>query len=44
MAACFYFLIESAKLVGVKPRAYLGDAACRAIPNSGTVTLARGLK
>jgi hypothetical protein len=36
-------LIESAKLVGVEPRAYLGEAARRAIRNSGNVTLARDL-
>ena len=44
MAALFYSLIESAKLAGVEPRAYLGEAARRAIRNSGTVTLPRALK
>jgi hypothetical protein len=39
-----YSLIESAKLAGVEPRAYLGQAARRAIRNPGTVTLARELK
>ncbi len=44
VAALFYSLIESAKLAGVEPRAYLAEAARRAIRNSGTVTLARDLK
>jgi transposase len=44
VAALFYSLIESAKLCGVEPRAYLGEAARRAIRNLGTVTLARDLK
>jgi transposase len=44
VAALFYSLIESAKLAGVEPRAYLDQAARRAIRNPGTVTLARGLK
>ncbi len=44
MAALFYSLIESAKLAGVERRAYLGEAARRAIRNRGTVTLARDLK
>jgi hypothetical protein len=44
VAALFYSLIESAKLAGVGPRAYLGEAARRAIRNPGTVTLARDLK
>ncbi len=44
VAALFYSLIESAKLAGVEPRAYLGEAARRAIRNPGTVTLARGFK
>ena len=39
----FHSLIESAKLVGAELRAYLGEAARRAIPNSGTVTLAGDL-
>jgi hypothetical protein len=37
-------LIESAKLCRVEPRAHLGEAACQAIRNSGTVTLPRDLK
>jgi hypothetical protein len=40
----FYSLIESAKLTRVEPRAYLGEAARRAIRNPGTVTLARDFK
>ena len=44
MAAHFYSLIESAKLCGVEPRAYLGEAARRGVWNAGTVTLARDLK
>ena len=40
----FYSLIESAKLAGVEPRAYLGEAARRAIRSPGAVTLARDLK
>jgi transposase len=44
VAALFYSLIESAKLVGVEPRAYLGEASRRAIRNAGTVTLPRDLK
>ncbi len=44
MAALLYSLIESAKLAGVEPRAYLGKAARRAIRNPGTVTLVRDLK
>ena len=35
---------EEVKLAGVEPLAYLGQAAGRAIRNSGTVTLARDLK
>ena len=35
VAALFYSLIESAKLAGVEPRAYLGEAARRAIRNPG---------
>jgi hypothetical protein len=42
--ALFYSLIESAKLCAVEPRAYLREAALRAVRNSGTVTLARDLK
>jgi transposase len=44
VAALFYSLIESAKLCGVEPRGYLGDAARRAIRNPGTITLPRDLK
>jgi hypothetical protein len=44
VAALLYSLIESAKLCGVEPRAYLGEAARRAIRNAGTVTLARDFK
>ncbi len=42
--ALFYSLIESAKLCGVEPRAYLREATLRAVRNPGTVTLARELK
>jgi hypothetical protein len=38
------YAIESAKLAGVNPRAYLGEAARRAIRNPGTVTLPRDRK
>jgi hypothetical protein len=44
VAALFYSLIESAKLAGVEPRAYLGEAARQAIRSPGAVTLARDLK
>ncbi len=44
VAALFYSLIESPKLCGVEPRAYLGEAARRAIRDPGTVTLPRDLK
>jgi hypothetical protein len=40
----FYSLIELAKLCGVEPRGYLGDAARREIRGPGTVTLPRDLK
>jgi hypothetical protein len=43
-AALFNSLIESAKLAGVEPRAYLGEAARRAIRDPGSVTLPRDLK
>ncbi len=43
-AAHFYSLIESAKLCGVEPRAYLREATLRAVRNPGTFTLARDLK
>jgi transposase len=39
VAALFYSLVESAKLVGVEPTAYLAEATRRAIANPGTVTL-----
>jgi transposase len=39
VAALFYSLLESAKLAGVEPAAYLAEATRRAIANSGTVTL-----
>ncbi len=41
LLADFYSLIESAKLAGVEPRAYLGEASRRAIRSPGAVTLAR---
>jgi len=44
VAALVYSLIESAKLCGVEPRAYLREATLRAVRNPGTVTLARDLK
>ena len=43
VAALFYTLIESAKLVGVAPEHYLREAAIRAIDAPGTVTLPRDL-
>jgi transposase len=43
VAALFYTLIESAKLVGVNPKEYLRDAARRAIATPGVVTLPREL-
>ena len=43
VAALFYTLIESAKLAGVEPVAYLAEATRRAIANPGTVTLPRDL-
>ena len=36
--------IESAKLAGMEPRAYLREATMRPVRNPGTVTLARDLK
>jgi hypothetical protein len=36
-------MIESAKLAGVESRAYLKEAAVRAIRNPGTVTLPTNL-
>jgi transposase len=44
VAALFYSLIESEKLARVEPRAYLGEAARRAIRSPGTVTLVRDFK
>ncbi|MBW2579204.1 MAG: transposase domain-containing protein [Deltaproteobacteria bacterium] len=44
VTALFYSLIESAKLAGVGPRAYLREATLRAVQNPGTVTLARDFK
>jgi transposase len=41
VAALFYSLIESAKLAGVEPAAYLTEATRRAIANPGTITLPR---
>jgi hypothetical protein len=43
VAALFYTLIESAKLAGVEPAAYLAEATRRAIANAGTVTLPKDL-
>jgi len=43
VAALFYTMIESAKLVGVEPASYLGEGTRRAIDNPGTVTLPRDL-
>ena len=43
VAALFYTLIESAKLAGVEPAAYLAKATRRAIAAPGTVTLPRDL-
>jgi hypothetical protein len=44
VAALLYSLIESAKLAGVEPRAYLSKAARRAIRNPPAVTLPRDFK
>jgi hypothetical protein len=35
VAALFYSLIETAKLVGIEPAAYLAEATQRAIANPG---------
>jgi len=43
-AALLYSLIESAKLCGVNPRAYLREATLRAVRNPGTATLVRDFK
>ena len=39
VAALFYTMMETAKLSGVDARAYLREAATRAIKNPGTITL-----
>jgi transposase len=39
VAALFYSLLETAKLTGINPAAYLAEATRRAIANPGTVTL-----
>ncbi len=44
VAALFYSLIESAKLAGVEPAAYLAEATQRAIANPGAVTLPSDLR
>jgi hypothetical protein len=44
VAAILFSLIESAKLCGIEPRAYLREATLRAVRNPGTATLARELK
>lgn len=43
VAALFYSLIESAKLCGVEPKAYLLQAVRAALANPGTVTLPHDL-
>jgi hypothetical protein len=43
VAALCYTLLESAKLVGIEPAAYLAEATRRAIATPGTVTLPREL-
>lgn len=43
VAAVCYSLLESAKLAGLEPAAYLAEATRRAIANPGTVTLPRDL-
>lgn len=43
VAALFYSLIESAKMAGLDPAAYLEEATRRALANPGTVTLPRDL-
>ena len=42
-AALFYSVIESAKLCGVEPKAYLLCATRAALENPGTVTLPHAL-
>ena len=44
VAALLYSLIESAKLVGVEPPAYLREATLRAVRKPGAVTLASDFK
>ncbi len=44
VAAPFYALIKSAKLCSVEPRAYLREAALRAVRSPGAATLARDFK
>jgi transposase len=39
VAALFYSLLETAKLTGINPAAYLAEATRRPIANPGTVTL-----
>ena len=43
VAALFYSLIESAKLAGVEPKAYLLQAVRAALTDPGTVTLPHAL-
>ena len=43
VAALFYSLIESAKLCGVEPKAYLLHATTAALRHPGTVTLPHDL-
>ena len=43
VAALFYSLIETAKLVGVEPGAYLLEATRRAVAEPGTVALPHDL-
>jgi hypothetical protein len=43
VAALFYSLIESAKLGGVEPKAYLLHATRAALASPGTVTLPHAL-
>ena len=44
VATLCYTLLESAKLTGVEPAAYLAEATRRAIATPGTVTLPRDLR
>jgi len=44
VAALMYTLMESAKLAGVDPAAYLREATLRAIANPGTVTLPSAMR